>query len=96
MACNVNGRAVDKMERILKELERKREIFEREIIKIQEDMMNTVKNFFEQLTNEINPFLAETEKVVDNCINDSNKMESRRRELEAMKEKLSPVLDMLL
>lgn len=86
---------MDRVERTIQELERKREIFEREVMKLHDDMSLIVKNLFEVVTNEINPFLGETDKTVENCIKDFNRMESRRRELDSLRAELRPVFDIL-
>lgn len=91
----MNPKSVEKVEQILNGLEKKRDSFEKEITRIQEDMSHIVKSLFDQITAEINGFLSETDAIIDASVADYNRMDHRRKELDSIREKLSPVLDIL-
>lgn len=84
----------EKFEKRIQDHERKRELFEREIFKIRDEAHKLLDVLFDDLTKEIEPHLEESDKVIESCIKDFKKLQTKKKELKNFQEKLSPMLEM--
>lgn len=86
---------VERFEKRLQEFEHKREIFEREMIKIRDELKKIVDTLFDDVIKAVEPHTQQTDLIVDNCIQEFKKLFNRKRELNMIRDKLSPVLEEL-
>lgn len=83
----------EKFEKRIQEFERKRELFEREMMKIRDELKRTIDTLFDDVIKAVEPHTEETDLIVEGCIKDFKKLFNRKKELNMIKEKLSPVLE---
>lgn len=85
----------EKTERTLRELESRREDFDTKLISIRDDIAGIVNNMFKLISQEINEFIQQTDSIVDPCVVELRNLERRRVELDELRRRLIPVLDLL-
>lgn len=85
----------EKTERTLRDLETKREEFEGHLISLRDDITGVVNNLFKLMSQEMSDFIQKTDSVVDPCVIELRNLERRRVELEELRRRLIPVLDLL-
>lgn len=91
----MSDQLAEKFEKRIQEFERKRELLEREIIKIRDEVQKITDSMFDNIIKEVNPYTDETDLVIESCIKEFKKLLDRKKELNNIKEKLTPMLDML-
>lgn len=85
----------EKMERQLQEFDQKRNHYEKEIIQIKEDIKQAIDHFFDEFVREVEEKCSETDVVIDGCIKEFKRLNARKQELGELRQKLSPVLELL-
>lgn len=83
----------ERMERQLREFESKRDNFNSEITAIKEDIQKATKEFFDKIVRDVSPQVEETDSIIESCILEFKRLDKRRRELNNIREKLSPVFE---
>lgn len=89
------GNITEKTERSLRDLEAKREEFEVHLISLRDDIIGIVENLFKLMSQEMSDFIQNTDNIVDPCVIELRNFERRRVELEELRLRLLPVLDLL-
>lgn len=86
---------IDKLESRLKDFERKRQLIGRDIMRVKDEMKLIVDEIFDDLFKRIEAHTEETDRKIDAYIADYRGLLNKRSEINAMKEKLTPVFEMI-
>lgn len=83
----------ERMELQLRDFDNKRDAANREIQSIKEEMLKLVKEFFDKLVSDMSPHLGETDSIIESLIVEFKRLDGRKKELDRIREKLVPVLE---
>lgn len=86
---------IENTEKCLRNLDRNRETFETSMLRIRDDLMQIIAKLFESIGSEMNEFLRNSDDILDPCTAELRRLEERRNELDTLRQKLIPVLDIL-
>lgn len=86
---------VQKMDRLLQDFGHNRELRELELLKLRDQTKLVVDEIFGKLIKSLNPDFEETDDILESRIKEMKRQCQRKKEISNIREKLSPVLQIL-
>lgn len=91
----MESRVADKLRRNIEEFEKNREDYEEEMLRIKADMHRIVDSIFEDMVRDVTPTIEQTDSFLREGMKEFDRLSNRKKELDKLREKLTPVIEML-
>lgn len=91
----MESRVADKLRRNIEEFEKNREDYEEEMLRIKADMHRIVDSIFENMVRDVTPTIEQTDSFLREGMKEFDRLSNRKKELDKLREKLTPVIEML-